>query len=179
GAPPAAVGGDLVARGRGRVAAAAGVDGEHEDLTSEALGDLGEQRGPGDRGGVDAPLARSGPQQAVDVLHRAHPAPDGQRHEDLLGGAGDDVQRGRAALRRGGDVEEGDLVGALGAVAAGQLDRVPGVAEVLELDPFDDASGVDVEAGDHTYGHTHRSSIVTAGQSVSAGAAGGQVAFAR
>ena len=38
---------------------------------------------------------------------------------------GDDV----AALVRGGDVEEDELVGALGVVARGQLDRVAGVAQ--------------------------------------------------
>ena len=55
---------------------------------------------------------------------------DGQRDEHLLGGARDDLQRGRAALVGGGDVEEGQLVGALGVVHPGQLDRVAGVAQV-------------------------------------------------
>ena len=52
------------------------------------------------------------------------------------------------ALVRGGDVEEDQLVGALGVVALGQLDRVAGVAQVDEVGALDDAAGVDVEAGD-------------------------------
>ena len=50
--------------------------------------------------------------------------------------------------RRRGDVEEDQLVGALGVVAGGQLDRVAGVAQVDEVHALDDAAGVDVEAGD-------------------------------
>ena len=41
-----------------------------------------------------------------------------------------------------------ELVGALGVVALGQLDRVAGVAQVEEVGALDDAAGVDVEAGD-------------------------------
>ena len=54
-----------------------------------------------------------------------------------------------AALDRGGDVEEHQLVGALAVVAGGELDRVARVAQVLEPRALHDAAGVDVEAGDH------------------------------
>ena len=50
--------------------------------------------------------------------------------------------------RRRGDVEEDELVGALGVVERGQLDRVAGVADVDEARALDDAAGVDVQAGD-------------------------------
>ena len=52
------------------------------------------------------------------------------------------------ALVRGGDVEEDELVGALGVVALGQLDGVAGVADVDEVRALDDAAAVDVEARD-------------------------------
>ena len=48
----------------------------------------------------------------------------------------------------GGDVEEGQLVGALGVVEPGELDGVAGVAELLEVHALDDAAAVDVEARD-------------------------------
>ena len=57
--------------------------------------------------------------------------------------------------RRRGDVEEHELVGALGVVAGGQLDRVAGVAQVDEVHALDDAAVVDVEAGDDP-GGAHR-----------------------
>jgi hypothetical protein len=45
---------------------------------------------------------------------------------------------------RGGDVEEDQLVGALGVVALGQLDRVAGIAQADEVGALDDAASVDV-----------------------------------
>ena len=47
---------------------------------------------------------------------------------------------------RGGDVEEDELVGALGVVALRQLDRIARVAQADEVGALDDASGIDVEA---------------------------------
>ena len=40
-------------------------------------------------------------------------------------------------------------------VAAGQLDRVAGVAQVAEVDALDDPAGVDVQARDHADGDRH------------------------
>src|SRR5699024_4491218 len=57
----------------------------------------------------------------------------------------------------GGDVEEGELVRALRAVAGGELHRVPGIAQVLEVHTLDDAARVDVQAGDDPYGQAHAS----------------------
>ena len=65
----------------------AGVDGEHQHLVAEPVGDLGDQLGPADRGGVDGDLVGAGAQQPVDVLDAADSPADGQRDEDLLGGA--------------------------------------------------------------------------------------------
>ena len=59
----------------------------------------------------------------------------------------------------GRDVEEGQLVGTLGVVAPGQLDRVAGVAEVLEVHALDDAPRVDVEAGDDADGEAHPAAL--------------------
>ena len=75
----------------------AGVDGQHEHLVAEPLGDLGDQLGPRDGRGVDADLVGAGPQQRVDVVRRAHAAADGERDEHLLGGAAHHVV-GRLAV---------------------------------------------------------------------------------
>ncbi len=55
----------------------------------------------------------------------------------------------------GGDVEEGDLVGALLVVAAGDLHRVTGVADVLELDALDHAAVVHVQTRNDAFGQRH------------------------
>jgi hypothetical protein len=49
-------------------------------------------------------------------------------------------------LVAGGDVEEGDLVGALLVVAARDFHRVAGVADIDEAHALDHAPAVDVEA---------------------------------
>ncbi len=52
----------------------------------------------------------------------------------------------------GRDVKEGDLIGALLIVAAGDLDRVAGIAQVNEIGAFDDAAGRDIKAGNDALG---------------------------
>ena len=78
------------------------------------------------------------------------PPPTRERHEDLAGGALDDVEQRAPALGCGGDVEEADLVGAGLRVAPGQLGRIALVGEVDEADALDDPAVLDVEAGDDT-----------------------------
>ena len=46
----------------------AGVDRQHQHLVAEPVGDLGDQLGPVDRGGVDRDLVGAGAQQPVDVV---------------------------------------------------------------------------------------------------------------
>ena len=66
-------------------------------------------------------------------------------------------------LARRGDVEEDELVGALGVVARGQLDGVAGVAQVDEVRALDDAAGVDVQARDDALEVHQRSALVERG----------------
>ena len=45
-----------------------------------------------------------------------------------------------------GDVEEGELVGAGFVIGDRRLDRIAGIAQIDEIDAFDDAAVLDVEA---------------------------------
>ena len=56
---------------------------------------------------------------------------------------------------RGGDVQEDQLVGEVGVVARRQLGGIARVAEVHEAGSLDDATGIDVEAGNNAPGQTH------------------------
>ena len=103
---------------------------------------------------VDADLVGTGAQHPPGVLQRADPAADRERDEDLLGGAVDDIEHRVPRLARCGDVEEHQLVGALGVVAGGQLDRIAGVAQVHEVGALDNPTVGDVEARDDP-GHDH------------------------
>ena len=84
----------------------------------------------------------SAPARSTSRISRAlrTPPPTVSGHEDPAGGALDDVEERAAALGRGRDVEEADLVGAGGGVAGGQLRRVALVGEVDEADALDDAT---------------------------------------
>src|SRR4029077_15794493 len=107
-----------------------------------------------DGGGVDGDLVGAGEQQAAHILDAAHAAADGERHEHLLGGARHHVVDDLAALVRGGDVEEAELVGAGGVVGGRLLDGIAGVAQLDELHALDNAPVLDVETGnDSTHAH--------------------------
>src|SRR5690606_3769475 len=96
---------------------------------------------------------------------------DRQRHEALLGGAGDDVEDRLAIVGRGGDVEEAELVRACLVIGARSLDRIAGIDQIDEVDALDDAAVLDVQAGDDAglQGHAAFSFALRRTASASAG----------
>ena len=128
------------------------VHGQHQHLTAEAVRDAFDQAGVVDRRGVDPHLVGAAPQQTVHILRGSHAAAHRQRDEQLLGGPGDDVIRGLAVRAGCGDVQERQLVGTLPIVFGRQFHRVAGIAQVLEMHALDHASGIDIQAGDDSYG---------------------------
>src|SRR5437867_249064 len=153
GRAPAAVGVDAPAqRPVGTARLAARVDRDDDALAPEALHRLADQRGPFEGGGVQRDLVGAGAQQAPRVVDRAAAAADRQRHVDPFGRAAHDVEHRLARLVRGRDVEEDELVGALGVVRERGLDRVAGVAQIHELHALDDAAVLHVEARHHSLG---------------------------
>ena len=88
------------------------------------------------------------------------PTVSGMKHCSAV--RADDVEDRVAVLVAGGDVEEGELVGAGGVVGPRLLDRIAGVAQVDELHALDDAAVLDVEAGDDAdLEHVHQSPFRT------------------
>src|SRR5260221_2288135 len=88
----------------------------------------------------------------------------------------------------GGDVEEGNFIGALVIVFFGDFDRVAGVAQVDEIDALDHAAGVDVQTGDDAFcqhgvlgkadaGYTAREVNVANGRGLFIGRVGDVAAF--
>lgn len=125
-----------------------GVDGDDDTLSAEAVGGVGDELRGFDGGGVEGDLIGSAFEHGLDVGEGAEAAADGEGHEALFGGAGDDVVHDAATVGGGGDVEEDEFVGALGIVGAGAFNGVAGIAKFEELHALYDAAGVDVEAGD-------------------------------
>ena len=66
----------------------------------------------------------------------------------MRGGAGDHLVDGVAILVALRDVEKAELIRPRRVVDPRLLDRVAGVHEIDEADTLDDASGMDVQAGD-------------------------------
>src|SRR5665647_1872439 len=160
---PTTVGSHLeLASGRTRsVAPTPDVSGQDQDLAAEAIRDVGDQIRTGDGGGVDSHLVSPRAQQSVHIVNRAHTPAHGQWDEHLLGGPAHNIQGGLAIATAGGDIEEGQLVGTLLLIALCQLDGITRITQVLEVDPLDDAAGVDVKAGDDPYRDTHPVSLAS------------------
>ena len=83
-----------------------------------------DQRRVGERGGVDADLVRARIENAGGIVARAHAAADGEGNKELARRAPDRIEQRLAALVRGRDVEQHDLVRACRGVASGQLRRI-------------------------------------------------------
>ncbi len=134
------------------------VDREHDALRAEPRAQLVDQLRPRERRRVDADLVGARVEHRLRVRDRADPAADRERDEDVVRGAPRELDDGVATLVGRGDVEEDELVGALGVVALGQLDRIARVADVDEVRALDDAAGVDVQARDDAL-HVHASRV--------------------
>src|SRR5262249_6876900 len=128
---------------------------------------LAYERGPRDRGGVDRDLVRPRGEQLPDVVGGAHASTHRDGHECALGGPRDHVEDDPALLVGRRDVEEAELVSALGVVARRDLDRVAGVDQLDEADALHDASVLHVEARDDP-SREHHASAATASASPSA-----------
>ena len=140
------------------VALPLGVDRDHDALRAEHGGQLADQLRPLERRRVDRDLVGPGIEHRLRVFDRADAAADRERDEDVVGGAPGQLGDRVALLVRRGDVQEDQLVRALGVVALGQLDRVARVADVDEVRALDDPALIDVQAG-----MTRRSALICAG----------------
>ena len=88
----------------------------------------------------------------MHVLEIADPAADSERDADALRDFLDHADIDRAALGRGCDIVEHQLVAAAVAVGHRHLDRVAEVDIALELDALGDLAVPNVEAGDYALG---------------------------
>ena len=156
-----ALGGSAAAVGEGvplvgGVGAAARVNRDDHALRAEAQGALLYEFGTGERGRIDRNLVGAGVEEFAHVFGGADASAGGEGDEALRRDLAENVYKRVAPVVCGGDVEEGDFVGAVLCVEAGDFGGVSGVAEVLELDAFDDSAVVNVKAGDDSDGGAGR-----------------------
>ena len=97
---------------------------------------------------LSAPALRKCP----DIVEGANSAAHGQRHEADLGRAADHVPEDLALFVAGGDVEKYQLIGSLGVIPRGDLDRIAGIPQVEEVRSLDHPAMVDIKARDDPLG---------------------------
>ena len=129
-----------------------GVHGYYDALRAKAAGQLVDQCGAGQHGGVEADLVGAIEQQHLHVGNGTDAATHGEGDIDLPGYFAHQRQKRSALFIRGRDVEKNELIGTLGGVAGRQGHRVAGVAQALEADALDGAAVFDVEAGNEAFG---------------------------
>src|SRR5207302_11502295 len=105
---------------------------------------------------VHRDLVGAGAQDRRREVRGADPAADAERDAERSGDAPSEGDDGPPSLRRGGDVEEDDLVGPLTVVARCQCDGIAGVTQVHESRALDHAPVAHVEARNDPLGeHRH------------------------
>ena len=125
----------------------------HDDaLGTEAFGGLADELWVCASDRIQRDFIATGLQQIPDVVDGTDPASDGQRHEDLVGSSTDHIDHDGALFMACGDIEEDQFVGSFELVASGDFDRVPCIAELDEVGPFDDATGMNIQTGYNAFG---------------------------
>ena len=129
---------------------AAWVDVYHRGAAAELARNLRDELRRLHRGGVDAHLLRPGLDQPGRVGQGANAAADRERHENLLRDAPHHVEHDVPAFMAGTDVEKHQFVRPVFLITARHLDRIARVAQVQEVDAFDDSATIHVQTGDDT-----------------------------
>ncbi len=86
-------------------------------------------------------------QQGADIIERADPAADRQRHETGLRRAGDHIDQRAAILVAGGNIEKAQFIRAGRIIGNRAFDRITGIAQFQKLHAFDDAAILDIQTG--------------------------------
>jgi hypothetical protein len=128
------------------------VNREHHGLCAEFHAQLGNQFGTPYGRGIDRDLVGAAGQDAARIRYRAYAAAHRQWDKDLARGSRHHSRHDLARVARGGDVQEDQFVGAFLVVTIRQLDRVPGIAQVHEVNALNHTAAGDVQARDDTLG---------------------------
>src|SRR5690554_6481260 len=131
------------------------VNSHHDALAAEAFGSFAYKLGIGNSRGIDRDLIGPCIEHGADIVTGPDAAPYCERNEHFAGNALNHFYRRGTVFMTGGDIEEGDLVGALHVVALRNFNGVTGIANADKIDPLDHTAGIDIKAGNNTLGQTH------------------------
>ena len=106
-------------------------------------------------GRVDGNFVRSGEHYRARFFERPYASSGSQRYGEFRGNVSDRFEKCGAAVARCCDVQDDQFVGAFCVVACSEFGRIASVAQSNEVDAFDDARAVRVEAGNDSPGEGH------------------------
>ena len=138
-----------------------GVNRHHDTLRAEFFRRLAHEFRVEHGGGINAHLIGPRIQHTADILDLADTAAHGQRDEHLSGDLFHHMHHGFPIVGAGGNIQKSQLVRALFVIAARNLHRIPGIADIHELHALDHTPVVHVEAGNDAFGEAHRGSFST------------------
>ena len=134
---------------------ALGINGHNDTLRAIFLGGVSHQLRISDGRSVNADFVGTGIKQTTHVFDHPHPTADGERNKHLGGNGFDNVKNEIALVRGGRNVQKGELICPFPIIAARNLDRVTGVTQFEEINPFDDSAGGNVETRNDALGQGH------------------------
>jgi len=113
----------------------------------------------GHGGGVETDLICPRQKQGAHVVVAAHTATDGQGHEALLGGAGDQIKHRATVFVGGVDVQKAQLVRTCRIIGARGFHWIARIDEVGKVHALDHTAIGDIKAGDEA-GFQHEALII-------------------
>ena len=128
------------------------INGDHNRLRAKFIARFFHQLWVGHGRSIDADFIRARIQQASHIAHLTHAAADGERNKYLLGHALDNVENQAALIRARRDVKKRDFIRAFIVILFRDFNRIACIAQIDEINAFDDATRVDIEAGDDAFG---------------------------
>ena len=120
-------------------------------MVSKTLGGFCEQVRILNGGGINGDFFGTASQELVDLVNCLDAAAYGERDEDVFGDFFDELDDCFARANGGGDVEEDQLIGAFITVSCAELDGVAGIAEIQEMDAFDNTVVFNIETRDDSF----------------------------
>jgi hypothetical protein len=129
-----------------------GVERQDHTLAGNALSTGGQYRRVEDGRGVDAYFVRRSSQDQAHILCTADTTAHGKGQEDLICHAAHHIGNRLLPGRAGDDVQERQLIGAHPVIRPGLLDRVAGIAQIDEVNTFDNAPVLYIQARDDAPG---------------------------
>src|SRR5262249_48984002 len=123
------------------------INRNHNALIAEFFRGFFHEGPPVDCGRVDRNLVGAAGEELADIVNRAYPAADGERHKACFRRTRHDVVDRVAFFMACGDIEKTKFVRAGCVVGNGSLDRISSVAKIYELDALNHAAVFYIEAG--------------------------------